>query len=51
MVAGVDCFSQRLPTNDWFHQYNWHRPHASLGQSPPISRSRLMGNNLLRHHI
>jgi len=35
----------------WLHQYNWHRPHASLGQSPPISRSGLDGNNLLRHHI
>jgi transposase InsO family protein len=38
-----------LPT--WIHQYNWHRPHASLGQSPPISRSGLDGNNVLRHHI
>ena len=35
----------------WTHQYNWHRPHASLGQSPPISRSGLDGNNVLRHHI
>ncbi|MBZ5512357.1 MAG: IS481 family transposase [Acidobacteriia bacterium] len=34
----------------WLHQYNWHRPHASLGQSPPISRSGLEGNNVLRHH-
>jgi transposase InsO family protein len=34
----------------WLHQYNWHRPHASLGQSPPISRSGLDGNNVLRHH-
>jgi transposase InsO family protein len=35
----------------WLHQYNWHRPHASLGLSPPISRSRLDPNNLLRLHI
>jgi transposase InsO family protein len=35
----------------WIHQYNWHRPHASLGLSPPISRSGLDNNNLLRHHI
>jgi transposase InsO family protein len=35
----------------WLHDYNWHRPHASLGQLPPISRSGLEGNNLLRHHI
>ena len=35
----------------WIHQYNWHRPHASLEQKPPISRSGLDVNNLLRHHI
>jgi transposase InsO family protein len=34
----------------WLHQYNWHRPHASLGLSPPISRSGLDVNNLLIHH-
>ena len=35
----------------WIHQYNWHRPHASLGLSPPISRSGLDVNNLLSLHI
>lgn len=35
----------------WQHRYNWHRPHASLGGKPPISRLGLTGNNLLRHHI
>ena len=34
----------------WLHQYNWHRPHAALGPSPPISRSRLEQNNLLSLH-
>jgi transposase InsO family protein len=34
----------------WTHQYNWHRPHAGLNQSPPITRSGLDVNNLLRHH-
>ncbi len=34
----------------WLHQYNWHRPHASLGLSPPVSRSALDRNNLLRLH-
>ena len=34
----------------WLHQYNWHRPHASLGLAPPITRSGLDGNNLVRHH-
>ena len=32
------------------HQYDWHRPHASLGQSPPISRASFDVNNLLRLH-
>ena len=40
--------NQELPA--WIHQYNWHRPHASLGASPPISRSGLAENNLLRLH-
>jgi transposase InsO family protein len=34
----------------WLHQYNWHRPHASLGLSPPISRAGIEQNNLLRLH-
>jgi len=34
----------------WIHQYNWHRPHASLNQRPPISRAGLDDNNLLTHH-
>lgn len=33
----------------WLHQYNWHRPHASLSYKPPISR--LVGlNNLVDLH-
>lgn len=32
----------------WLHHYNWHRPHASLGYKPPISRIPL--NNLLGLH-
>jgi transposase InsO family protein len=34
----------------WTHQYNCHRPHASLNQQPPISRAGLDDNNLLTHH-
>jgi transposase InsO family protein len=33
----------------WLHHYNWHRPHASLGYHPPISRIPL--NNVLGFHI
>lgn len=36
--------------NPWLHDYNWHRPHASLNKQPPISRSGLDRNNLLMHH-
>ena len=41
--------SQEL--HPWLHQYNWYRPHASLGLSPPIRRSALDDNNLLTLHI
>ena len=34
----------------WLHHYNWHRPHGSLNHAPPISRSGLDRNNLLRLH-
>lgn len=33
----------------WLHQYNWHRPHASLGYLPPISRCPAV-NNLVALH-
>ena len=41
---------RRQSLTAWLHQYNWHRPHASLGLSPPVSRSGLRRNNLLRLH-
>lgn len=34
----------------WLHRYNWHRPHASLGYRPPISRLDLSLNNLSGLH-
>ncbi|MEO6923951.1 MAG: IS481 family transposase, partial [Bryocella sp.] len=34
----------------WIHEYNWHRPHASLGLEAPISRIALDQNNLLSLH-
>lgn len=45
-----DCSDQRaqhLPL--WLHQYNWHRPHASLHYQPPISRLPAV-NNLVGLH-
>jgi transposase InsO family protein len=41
---------RRAELPNWLHRYNWHRPHASLGQYPPISRLGLTRYNLLRHH-
>ena len=35
---------------DWLHQYNWHRPHASLDYKPPISRIPINANNLVGLH-
>ncbi len=35
----------------WLHDYNFHRPHASLNLNPPVSRSGLNRNNLLILHI
>lgn len=32
----------------WLHQYNWHRPHSSLGYQPPMARIRL--NNVVGLH-
>lgn len=42
-----DQRAQHLPL--WLHQYNWHRPHASLHYQPPISRAPAV-NNLVALH-
>ena len=34
----------------FIHRYNWHRPHASIGRKPPITRLGLSDDNLLRLH-
>jgi transposase InsO family protein len=38
---------EHLPA--WLHCYNWHRPHASIGYQPPISRLPTV-NNLVGLH-
>lgn len=40
--------AEHLP--HWLHHYNWHRPHASLGYLPPVSRLPSV-NNLVDLHI
>ena len=34
----------------WLHRYNWHRPHAGIGATTPISRLGLTEDNQLRLH-
>ena len=34
----------------WLHRYNWHRPHAGIDDTIPISRLGLSEDNLLRLH-
>jgi transposase InsO family protein len=47
--AHSDHRTAELPI--WLHRYNWHRPHASLKTTTPISRLGLSEDNLLIHHI
>jgi transposase InsO family protein len=39
---------EQLPR--WLHEYNWHRPHASLNRKSPITRAGIDQNNLLTLH-
>lgn len=43
-----DQRAQHLPY--WLHEYNWHRPHASIDYRPPVSRLPSL-NNLVDLHI
>jgi transposase InsO family protein len=44
--------AEREQTLDpWLHDYNFHRPHASLNLNTPASRSGLNRNNLVSLHI
>ena len=33
----------------WLHQYNWHRPHASLAYQPPVSRLQSLNTRVGLH--
>lgn len=44
----ADQRTKHLPA--WLHQYNWHRPHASLNYQPPVSALGLSVNNLVGLH-
>lgn len=41
---------RRTVLNGWLHEYNWHRPHASLNYQPPITTLKLPVNNLVALH-
>jgi transposase InsO family protein len=41
---------REIELDPWLHDYNFHRPHASLNLNPPASRSGLNRNNLLSLH-
>jgi len=50
-ARAYDSSEQRAEALPLFmHHYNWHRPHASLGYQPPISRVPLPMNNLMALH-
>ncbi|MGD0800215.1 MAG: integrase core domain-containing protein, partial [Terracidiphilus sp.] len=40
----------KLQLDLWLHDYNFHRPHASLNAKTPASRAGLNRNNLLSLH-
>jgi transposase InsO family protein len=51
-AVSYDSSNQRAALlNEWIHEYNWHRPHASLNYQPPMSTLKLSVNNLVALHI
>lgn len=49
-LAYRDSRQRRAQLPYWLHRYNWHRPHAGIGATTPISRLGLAEDNLLRLH-
>ncbi len=45
-----NSLEREIELQTWLHDYNFHRPHASLNLNPPVSRSGLNRNNLLSLH-
>jgi transposase InsO family protein len=45
-----NSLEREIELDSWLHDYNFHRPHASLNLNPPASRSGLNRNNLLSLH-
>jgi transposase InsO family protein len=45
-----NSLERQLNLELWLHDYNFHRPHASLNLNTPASRSGLKTNNLLTLH-
>jgi Integrase core domain len=44
--------SQRTAAlRSWQNHYNWHRPHAGIGDAAPMSRLPASGNGVLTLHI
>ena len=47
----LNSLQRQQQLDPWLHDYNFHRPHASLNLNSPASRSGLNRNNLLTLHI
>jgi transposase InsO family protein len=47
----LNSLQRHQQLDPWLHDYNFHRPHASLNLNTPASRSGLNRNNLLSLHI
>jgi transposase InsO family protein len=45
-----NSLQRELQLDLWLHDYNFHRPHASLNLNPPASRAGLNWNNLMTLH-
>ncbi len=44
-AENIELIDQRATyLTSWLHEYNWHRPHASLSYLPPISRIASVNN-------